>query len=113
MLQARFESLLHIDIDIWPDSLSRKIPAFSLQLLIENCIKHNVISAARPLYIRVLQRQEDRIVIANNLQTRPSAEESSGIGLDNLRKRYELLQVQDGVTIERTTETFSVTLQLM
>ncbi|HEV2354013.1 MAG TPA: histidine kinase [Puia sp.] len=113
MLQARFESVLHIDIEVWPDSLARKIPAFSLQLLIENCIKHNIISAARPLYIRIFQRQEDRIIIANNLQTRPSAEESSGIGLDNLRKRYDLLQVQDAVTIDRSPESFSVTLKLM
>ncbi len=113
MLQARFESLLHIDIDIWPDSLARKIPAFSLQLLVENCIKHNIISSAKPLYIKIFQQQEDCVLIENNLQTKPSADESSGIGLDNLRKRYELLQVRDGVTIQRTTTKFSVTLQLL
>ncbi|HTR27718.1 MAG TPA: histidine kinase [Puia sp.] len=113
MLQARFETLLHIDIDIRPDSLSRKIPAFSLQLLVENCIKHNIISSAKPLYIRIFQQKEDTIIIGNNLQTRPSTDESSGIGLDNLRKRYELLQVPDGVNIQKTDTTFSVTLQLL
>jgi len=113
MLQARFESLLHIDIDIWPDSMNRKIPAFSLQLLVENCIKHNIISSARPLYIRIFQQQEDSIIIENNLQTKPSADESSGIGLDNLHKRYELLQIHAGVTIQKTDTKFSVTLQLL
>jgi len=113
MLQARFESLLHIDIGIWPDSLARKIPAFSLQLLVENCIKHNIISSAKPLFIKIFQQKEDSILIENNLQTKPSADESSGIGLDNLRKRYELLQVRDGVTIHRTDTKFSVTLQLL
>jgi two-component system LytT family sensor kinase len=113
MLQARFEALLHIDIDIWPDSLSLKIPAFSLQLLVENSIKHNIISSAKPLFIRLFQQQEDRIIIENNLQTKPAAEESSGIGLDNLRKRYELLQIRDGVSIDRTDIQFSVTLQLL
>lgn len=113
MLQARFESLLHIDIDIWPDSLNQRIPAFSLQLLVENCIKHNVISSARPLYIRIFQQQEDCIMIENNLQTKPSADESSGIGLDNLRKRYELLQIRDGVNIQKTATKFTVTLQLL
>jgi two-component system LytT family sensor kinase len=113
MLQARFESLLHIDIDIWPDSLACKIPAFSLQLLVENCIKHNIISSAKPLYIRILQQKEDTVLIENNLQTKPSADESSGIGLDNLRKRYELLQVRNGVTIQHTDTKFSVTLQLL
>ena len=113
MLQARFESLLHIDIDIWPDSLNHKIPAFSLQLLVENCIKHNIISSAKPLYIRIFQQQEDSIIIENNLQTKPSADESSGIGLDNLRKRYELLQIHDGVNIQKTDTRFSVTLQLI
>jgi two-component system LytT family sensor kinase len=113
MLQARFESLLHINIDTWPASGSRKIPAFSLQLLVENCIKHNIISAARPLYITIFQEQADSILIVNNLQVKPAAEDSSGIGLDNLRKRYELLQVEDGVTLGRTETKFSVTLKLL
>jgi LytS/YehU family sensor histidine kinase len=113
MLQARFESLLHIDIDIWPDSLARKIPAFSLQLLVENCIKHNIISSAKPLNIKICQLQVDSILIENNLQTKPSADESSGIGLDNLCKRYELLQINDGVSIQKTDTKFSVTLQLL
>jgi two-component system, LytTR family, sensor kinase len=113
MVQARFESLLHIDIDISPHSLNRKIPAFSLQLLIENCIKHNIISSAKPLYIHIFQQQEDCILIENNLQIKPSADESSGIGLDNLRKRYELLQISEGISIQKTDTKFSVTLQLL
>ena len=113
MLQARFESLLNIRIDTWPDIGLRKIPAFSLQLLVENCIKHNIISSARPLYITICQQQADYIVIENNLQTKPAAEESSGIGLENLRKRYELLHIQNGVTIHRTETKFSVTLKLL
>jgi LytS/YehU family sensor histidine kinase len=113
MLQARFETLLHIDIDIRPESMNRKIPAFSLQLLIENCIKHNIISSAKPLYIKIFQKQEDTVIIENNLQTRTSADESSGIGLDNLCKRYELLQINDGVSIQKTDTKFSVTLQLL
>ena len=113
MLQSRFESLLNIHIDTWPDIGLRKVPAFSLQLLVENCIKHNIASSARPLYISICQQQADCIVIENNLQTKPAAEESSGIGLENLRKRYELLHVQDGVTIHRTETKFSVTLKLL
>ncbi len=113
MLQARFDSLLHIRIDTWPGSEGRKIPAFSLQLLVENCIKHNIISAARPLYITILQQHFDTILVENNLQIKPSAEDSSGIGLENLRKRYELLQVKDGVTLSRTESKFSVTLKLL
>jgi two-component system LytT family sensor kinase len=113
MLQARFESLLHIDIDTWPDSGGKKIPAFSLQLLVENCIKHNIISSAKPLYIRIFQQEDDALLIENNLQVKPSAEESSGIGLDNLRKRYDLLQVHSGVTTSLTETKFSVTLKLL
>jgi LytS/YehU family sensor histidine kinase len=113
MLQARFESLLHIRIETWPDSGQKKIPAYSLQLLVENCIKHNIISAARPLYITIFQQQPDTILIDNNLQLKPSVEDAGGIGLDNLRKRYELLQVEDGVTLTRTEKKFSVTLKLL
>ena len=113
MLQARFESLLHIRIETWPDSGQKKIPAYSLQLLVENCIKHNIISAARPLFITIFQQQPDTILIDNNLQLKPSVDDSSGIGLDNLRKRYELLQVENGVTLTRTEKKFCVTLKLL
>ena len=86
----RFEEGLdyHIDID---KNTPGALPPLSLQLLLENAIKHNIASRQSPLRI-VLRLENDELIVENNFQpktTRP--EESAGIGLSNIRKRYELL----------------------
>jgi len=113
MLKARFERMLMISIEIRPESETLKIPAFGLQLLVENCIKHNAISSLRPLHISIFQETADTVTVSNNLQLRTSKEESSSTGLKNLIHRYALLHIQDGVTIQQTSTSFSVTLKLI
>jgi len=113
MLKARFERMLMISIEIRPESETLKIPAFGLQLLVENCIKHNAISSLRPLHISIFQETADTVTVSNNLQLRTSKEESSSTGLKNLIHRYTLLHLQDGVTIQQTATRFSVTLKLI
>ena len=113
MLKARFERMLMISIEIRPESETLKIPAFGLQLLVENCIKHNAISSLRPLHISIFQETADTVTVSNNLQLRTSKEESSSTGLKNLINRYALLHIQDGVTIQQTSTSFSVTLKLI
>lgn len=87
--QIRFGDKLSIDI-LLPDEDSYVAP-LALQMLIENAIKHNVISEEDPLSIKVYQ--EDRyIVVKNNLQRKSvMGETSSGVGLENIARRYELL----------------------
>lgn len=90
LLQTRFGSHLHISIDI-PDAWRHyHIAPLSLQLLLENAIKHNVVSADRPLHIRVFV-EFGRLVVSNNLQLKKQVAESIGLGLDNIRKRTRLL----------------------
>lgn len=113
MLKARFENLLKVDIEIPASSLQCNLPVFSLQLLVENCIKHNVISAAKPLSIKIFQSDKSSVCVENNVQLKTSADESKGIGLNNLRKRYELLGVENGVTVYQTIEKFSVSLKFL
>ncbi|WP_229712610.1 sensor histidine kinase [Marivirga lumbricoides] len=67
------------------------LPPLSLQLLLENAIKHNVISNKNPLQITIKQEGES-LEVSNNFQPKQTKEiESSGIGLENIKKRYELL----------------------
>ena len=114
MLQARFEDTLNVEILVMPQSKHKKIPAFSMQLLVENCIKHNIISSARPLYIKIYQENEALITVENNLQVKASAaREFSGTGLLNLQKRYELLNVDKGLAVSSTNGIFKVTLKLL
>ena len=90
LLKTRFEDNLYIDIQVNEASLDKKIVPLSLQLLMENAIKHNIISQDKPLKI-IVTVIDDHLVISNNLQKKNQITESTGIGLNNIRNRYKLL----------------------
>ena len=112
LLQKRFGDGLQVSIDI-PDTYSDRliIPA-ALQMLIENAIKHNVVSRSRPLQISLHANGNNSIVITNNLQVKQSTEPSTGIGLRNIMKRYELVSDRE-VGIMKNESGFTVTLPLI
>jgi LytS/YehU family sensor histidine kinase len=70
--------------------MQQRIVPLSLQLLMENAIKHNIVSSGKPLRIDVFT-QNGSLVVTNNLQIKNQLNESTGIGLDNIRNRYKLL----------------------
>lgn len=90
LLQTRFGKNLIIQVDIDSELLSQKVVPLSLQLLLENCIKHNVVSEDHPLFIHVYA-EEGKLVVRNNLQLKKQVAESVGIGLENIRQRSRLL----------------------
>ncbi|MDR3184704.1 MAG: histidine kinase [Prevotellaceae bacterium] len=112
LMQIRYGNSLHFDITINPDYYSCSIIPLSLQTLVENAIKHNIISYRQPLPVRIFT-EPDRpaITVLNLLQRRKTPEEGEGIGLANLAERYRLKWHQE-ITICRTTDTFSVTIPL-
>jgi ligand-binding sensor domain-containing protein len=79
--------ILEVDQDINNDEFM--IPPLTLQILMENAIKHNEVSNKRPLKIRVL-RSNQHILVENNLQLKMHAETSTRTGLDNIKNRYRL-----------------------
>ncbi|MEL6135289.1 MAG: histidine kinase, partial [Bacteroidota bacterium] len=89
LLQMRHGVHLSIDWQL-PEKPSGFTPPLALQMLIENAIKHNEISAECPLYIEV-KEVEDDIWVTNPIQPKRDPEPSSGKGLANIRTRYELL----------------------
>lgn len=86
----RFGNSLTADIQLSDKDQDGFIPPLTLQLLVENAIKHNVISQSRPLHIEVY-REGGQIIVRNNLQRRSDASPLSGIGQSNLTARYELI----------------------
>jgi two-component system, LytTR family, sensor kinase len=112
MQQMRFGAALAFSIDI-PAEVREGgyLPIFSLQLLVENAIKHNVLTAARPLFISVAYA-DGWIRVGNNLQRKQAEVESAGTGLVNLRERYKALS-GDVVRIEETGEVFSVYIKVL
>lgn len=110
--KTRFESGFETKIDINEASLTYAVPSYALQLLVENCIKHNVISDEMPLNIHIFQKDLVSVTVSNNYQPKKKKGQSSETGLANLQRRYELLGIEKGIKIEQDTATFSVTLTL-
>ncbi len=97
--QIRFLQRIQITIDIDDALLSKQLPPISLQLLIENCIKHTMMTEREPLIIKVYATS-DYLFVKNNYNP-PSNIHSSGIGLENLTKRYShLTELPCSFTIE-------------
>lgn len=91
LLKIRFENKFDIQFDLTEDDLENfKIAPLTLQLLIENAVKHNRMSIKEPLIIEV-QVEKNMLIVKNRLQKRSSESYSSGMGLQNIKNRYALL----------------------
>ncbi len=111
-LQAmRFGDKLSWKIAVDNRLLDHQLPPLSLQLLVENAVKHNVISADAPLEISI-SNLEDRLIIVNNFQAKRSVEPSTQVGLNNLRERYRILG-HNTVEVKRDTDKFEVSIPLI
>lgn len=88
--QIRYGDSLSYSIKINSSVSDFLLPPLSLQVLIENAIKHNIVNESNPLLIEVYSK-ESRIYVRNNLQPKISSLKSTGLGLKNLRQRYELI----------------------
>ena len=111
LLQTRFGANLHVHIDIPPEKLQRKIVPLSLQILMENAIKHNIVSSEKPLRIHV-SSVDGQLIVSNNLQKKNQFPESTGIGLDNIRNRYRLLS-ESPVEVRESISEFIVSIPLL
>lgn len=112
LLQKRFTDGLDITIDIASDRENFYIIPASIQMLIENAIKHNVVSKNRPLHIQVHTNGNNTLVVSNNLQPRESVGQSTKVGLNNIIKRYWLVSGRK-VEVKKDKEAFTVTLPLL
>jgi two-component system, LytTR family, sensor kinase len=113
LIKLRQEDAVFLDIQVQNNALALYLPTFSLQLLAENCIKHNIVSMAKPLYIRVYQKDPKSLTISNNYQPKKVKSESFGIGLQNLKKRYALAGIEQGIVIKQDEKTYETTLKLL
>jgi hypothetical protein len=114
ILRERFEDALIADIQIPAAYYNKKIPPSTLQLLIENAVKHNVATIETPLRIRIFVDGADRLVVSNSLQRKTVANESpgTGTGLSNIRERYRILTGSD-ISIKEEADGFSVSVFLL
>ncbi len=114
MQRVRFNNALFFSISIDNNKQSTgKLPIFSLQLLAENAIKHNILTKEQPLYIDISVGTDERhITVKNNLQPKTIILTKNGLGLTNLSERYRMLNEED-IKIEKTENFFCVTIKIL
>ena len=110
LLEVRYADKLFFDIDIDPTYMSRQMPSLALQPLIENAVKHNSITRSKPLTISIYTK-DGAIVVANPIIPKIESEISTGIGLQNLSSRWQMITGQE-IEVIRTENEFIVRLPL-
>ncbi|MEM6396501.1 MAG: histidine kinase [Bacteroidota bacterium] len=110
--QTRFEDSIQLETDISQTALAKKVPSLSLQLLLENAVKHNGFDPQNPLLIRIEEKAE-QLVVSNNRSMRKSLAKGSGLGLQNIKDRYQLLSADSLPEIETSAGSFAVKLPLL
>lgn len=109
LLQKRFGDGLNVSIDIPDSSLKSRIVPLAMQMLVENAIKHNIVSVHQPLNVSISVRN-GQLVVSNRLQPK-APDNSSGTGLQNISERYRL-STGKTITVEKTDDAFTVRLPL-
>lgn len=99
LLRIRYATAVDLTIDIDEGLMKLPIPPLTLQLLIENAVKHNIISDDDPLKINV-RNDETHLIVLNNKTGTPSKTSSHKVGLNNIRKRYAFFSPQEIVVVD-------------
>ena len=111
LLKTRFEDSVNFEFKVKDIDLKSFVVPLSLQLLLENCIKHNFATSSKPLNITIYS-ENGYLFIENNLQEREQVKDSAGIGLSNIVQRYSLL-TKTNVFIEKSNEFFRVKIPIL
>ncbi|GAB7256724.1 2TM domain-containing protein [uncultured Polaribacter sp.] len=111
LLGMRFEDAVKFTIPDFVSNKDLKIVPLSLQLLLENAVKHNVVSSSKPLEISIYE-EDNYLIIENNINPKEAIGKSTKVGLQNIADRYGLI-TQKGVKIENNNKTFKVSLPLL
>ena len=111
LLKMRFEDSIVFEIPEKSNNPEAKVVPLSLQLLLENAVKHNIVNSSNPLHIKIYENQGN-LVVENRLQPKEVLKKSSGVGLANIKQRYSLLS-NKAVNINKTASHFSVAIPML
>jgi sensor histidine kinase YesM len=111
LLKMRFENSLFYELPTQGINPEAKVVPLSLQLLLENTVKHNVVSEQRPLHIRIFI-EGDYLAVQNDFQKKEVLQDRQGVGLQNIVSRYGIITKRK-VLVEQNTETFTVKIPIL
>jgi LytS/YehU family sensor histidine kinase len=112
MLKTRYGDGLEMHILIEDHFLEYKLPPFTLQMLVENAVKHNMILKQNPLQISIKTVGNGKLIVSNNLQRKINRVESTKVGLNNIIKKYQLMK-HEAISIMDDGKEFAVTVPLI
>ena len=112
LLKTRYGEALQMNIDIDKRYYKYQVPSLSLQLLVENAVKHNIVSRQQPLMIEIFTTAGDKLVVNNNLQKKQLNRKSTHIGLNNIQLKYKLMG-EKGFQVVEGKNNFMVVLPLV
>lgn len=112
LLQTRHGEAVQVHMEIDNRYDKYLLPSLTLQLLVENVVKHNVLSKNKPLVIDIFTTAGNKLVVNNNLQRRTVKAPSNKVGLDNIKAKYALLK-QPGFQVMEDKNNFTVVLPLI
>lgn len=112
LIKIRHGKTIHLSVDVAEGHRWKGIPPVTLQLLLENAIKHNVSTRMQPLHLSIVSVGDGKILVKNNLQRINIDYKSTGMGLNNIKERYQLLGGAE-VKITERDGSFEVLLPLL
>lgn len=111
LLKLRFENSIDFELDQSLINDGEFIVPLSLQILLENTIKHNIVSEQKPLKIKIY-KQDNNLIVENTLQPKDSIKDSTGVGLNNIINRYQLISNRE-VVIAKENNLFQVKIPIL
>jgi Histidine kinase/2TM domain len=111
LLKMRFENSVFYEVPRSIPDPDAKVVPLSLQLLLENTVKHNIVSQQKPLHIRIFE-QDGYLVVQNDYQKKEVLQDRRGVGLQNIVSRYAIISARK-VVIEQTEKHFTVKLPIL
>jgi len=114
LVKTRNNGGIIVDISIdEKEALKYDLPTLSMQILMENCFKHNSLSPNNPLHITIGMDKMEYIYVRNDRHPKLTKAQPSGYGLENIRKRYELMGIADSILVTSNDDEFEVKLKLI
>lgn len=112
LLQTRHGEAVKLNVQIDKQYEPYLLPSLTLQLLVENVVKHNALSKNKPLLVDIFTAAGNKLVVSNNLQRRTVKAPSNGVGISNIQAKYKLLK-QPGFQVMEDEKNFTVVLPLI
>jgi sensor histidine kinase YesM len=112
LLKVRYDKGIELTVDIPAAYHDFQLPPLTLQLLVENAVKHNITSKNQPLHIEIAVTAQGRLEVKNNLQRKAHKPVSHQIGLNNIAVKYQLMQ-QPAIIVKEENGYFIVSLPLI